>query len=153
MHYYLRRRISNERPRAEGATPKLPSSHRRAGGRQPSTLRLLEGRGPKLGLDPTNPEHEERGIALAEYAQRAGLITIEVDEGNIYRITAEGIDEVEGNKAQATSGTTFQFYGAVQGSVIGTHNTAELTNTFDFRAIEQRIEEVAKSPITRVGRG
>jgi hypothetical protein len=108
---------------------------------------------PKLGLDPTNPEHEERGIALAEFAQRAGLITIEVDEGNIYRITAEGIDEVEGNKPQATSGTTFQFYGAVQGSVIGTHNTAELTNTFDFRAIEQRIEEVAKSPITRVGRG
>lgn len=26
------------------------------------------------------------------------------------------------------------------GSVIGTHNNAELTNTFDFRAIEQRIE-------------
>ena len=38
-------------------------------------------------------------------------------------------------------GPTFQFYGNVQGSVIGTHNTAELTNSFDFRAIEQKIEE------------
>jgi hypothetical protein len=96
---------------------------------------------PKLGLDPANPEHEEQGIALAEYAERAGHITIEVSAGNIYRITADGVDEVEGNRSQATSGATFQFYGAVQGSVIGTHNTAELTNTFDFRAIEQRIEE------------
>jgi len=48
---------------------------------------------------------------------------------------------VEGNKPQAASGTTFNLYGNVQGSVIGTHNTAELTNSFDFRAIEQRIEE------------
>jgi hypothetical protein len=96
---------------------------------------------PKLGLDPTNPEHEEQGIALAEYAEGAGHITIEIDEGTVYKITADGVDEVEGNKPQATPGATFQFYGSVQGSVIGTHNTAELTNTFDFRAIEQRIEE------------
>lgn len=107
----------------------------------PAQFVYWRGVAPKLGLDPANPEHKEQGIVLAEYAERAGLITIEVDEGNIYRITANGVDEVEGNKPQATSGVAFQFYGAVQGSVIGTHNTAELTNTFDFRAIEQRIEQ------------
>lgn len=77
---------------------------------------------------------------IADQLAGMGFITIEAEEGAIYRITAKGVDEVEGNKSQDT-GTTFQFYGNVQGSVIGTHNTAELTNTFDFRAIEQRIEE------------
>ena len=77
---------------------------------------------------------------IADQLEGMGLITIEIDEGGIYHITAKGVDEVEGNKPQ-DAGATFQFYGNVQGSVIGTHNTAELTNTFDFRAIEQRIEE------------
>jgi DNA-binding PadR family transcriptional regulator len=77
---------------------------------------------------------------IADQLEGMSFITIEIDEGGIYRITAKGVDEVEGNKPQ-DAGATFQFYGNVQGSVIGTHNTAELTNTFDFRAIEQRIEE------------
>jgi len=78
--------------------------------------------------------------SIADQLAGMGLITIEVDEGGIYRITTKGVDEVEGNKPQ-DAGATFQFYGNVQGSVIGMHNSAELTNTFDFRAIEQRIEE------------
>lgn len=95
---------------------------------------------PEMGWDSANTGHLEQGIAFAEYAERAGLITIQVDEGTIYTITEKGVDEVEGNRPQEGSGPTFQFYGDVQGSVIGTHNTAELTNTFDFRSIEQRIE-------------
>jgi DNA-binding PadR family transcriptional regulator len=77
---------------------------------------------------------------IADQLAGMGFITIGAEEGAIYRITAKGVDEVEDNTPQDT-GTTFQFYGNVQGSVIGTHNTAELTNTFDFRAIGQRIEE------------
>ena len=40
----------------------------------------------------------------------------------------------------ACCANTFNISGDVQGSVIGTHNTAQLTNTLDFRSIEQRIE-------------
>ena len=94
---------------------------------------------PELGWNPTNYEHQEQGIALAEYANRSGLISIEVDEGTVYRITEKGVDEVEGNKPP-DAGSTFNIYGPVHGSVIGTHNKAELTNHFDFRSIEQRIE-------------
>lgn len=49
------------------------------------------------------------------------------------------MDEVEGNKP-SDAGSTFQLYGPVQRSVIGTHNTVEPTNNFDFRAIERRTE-------------
>jgi hypothetical protein len=78
--------------------------------------------------------------ADAEQLAMSGLITIESNAATMLRITAEGIDDVEGNKPQAGSGPTFQFYGDVLGSVIGTHNKAELTNNFDCSAIEQRIE-------------
>ncbi len=94
---------------------------------------------PEYALEGTErPPSDVMG--LAEHLERSGLITIEANEGTMYRITARGIDEVEGNKPPE-AGPTFQFYGPVQGSVIGTHNTAELTNIFDFRAIEQRIQE------------
>ncbi len=94
---------------------------------------------PEMGWDPDKGKHLDQGLAMADYLAHSGLIIIEVDEGTIYRITAKGVDEVEGNKPP-DAGSTFQFYGPVQGSVIGTHNTAELTNSFDFRSIEERIE-------------
>jgi len=94
---------------------------------------------PRFGCaDMQMPPSSIEGIA--DQLAGMGFITIEANEGGIYRITTKGVDEVEGNKPQ-DAGATFQFYGNVQGSVIGTHNTAELTNTFDFRAIGQRIEE------------
>jgi hypothetical protein len=75
--------------------------------------------------------------ADAEQLAMSELITIESNAATMLRITAEGIDDVEGNKPQAGSGPTFQFYGDVLGSVIGTHNKAELTNNFDCSAIER----------------
>lgn len=98
------------------------------------------GLAPRMGWDPENGEHEEEAFRLAQNAAQAGLIKIEVSEGGIYSLTARGIAAVEGDEPQATTGPTFQFYGNVQGSVIGTHNKAELRNTFDFRSIEERIE-------------
>ncbi len=89
----------------------------------------------EIGMDPENDELTE----IAMYYDERGYIRKQVDGYGVLNITAAGIDEVEGNKPPDT-GATFQFYGDVQGSVIGTHNTAELTNNFDFRSIEQRIE-------------
>ena len=91
-----------------------------------------------LALGTSKPPKEVKGFA--EHLAGTGLIIIEGNAATAFRITTKGVDEVEGNKPQESSGPTFQFYGGVQGSVIGTHNTAELTNTFDFRVIEQRIE-------------
>lgn len=83
----------------------------------------------------------DRAAQIAYYWGNKGFIESQADGFGILSLTPDGIDEVEGNKSQAASGTTFNLYGNVQGSVIGTHNTAELNNSFDFRAIEQRIEE------------
>ena len=54
---------------------------------------------PRLGLDADNPEHEEEALGIADYLASSGLITIEVDEGTVYRITVAGIDEVEDEPA------------------------------------------------------
>jgi len=82
----------------------------------------------------------DQATQIARYWGNKGFIKSQADGYGIFSLTSAGIDEVEGNKPP-DAGATFQFYGNVQGSVIGTHNSAELTNTFDFRAIEQRIEE------------
>lgn len=60
---------------------------------------------PRLGWDAENSDHEDKGIAIAQYLDDSRLITIEVDERTIYRITAAGIDEVEKQVAQGTSAT------------------------------------------------
>lgn len=96
---------------------------------------------PRLGWSKRDGAHLDKAIGIAEYLERSALITIEVDEGTVYKITEKGIDEVEENRPQTSGSTTnFNFNAPVHGSVIGTNNTAELTNNFDFRAIEQRIE-------------
>ena len=98
---------------------------------------------PRLGFGSETARPPDEVMAQADYLADSGLITIEVDEGTVYRITAKGIDEAEGNKSegqQLSVSTVFNISGDVYSSVIGTHNTAELTSSFDFRAIEERIE-------------
>jgi len=94
----------------------------------------------QMSLEWNQLENTELDEYAAYYGGK-GLIKGQADGFGLFSITPAGIDEVEGNNAQEPPGSIFQFYGNVQGSVIGTHNTAELTNSFDFRAIEQRIEE------------
>lgn len=95
----------------------------------------------ELGLAPGTPRPPKEVKGLAEQLAGAGLITIEGDAAMAFRITARGVDEVEGNGSQPQAGVSNVFnIENAQGSVIGTHNKAELTNTFDFRTIEQRIE-------------
>lgn len=111
-----------------------------AGG-DPGMLVYWDELAPVLGWSAENADHEEEAHGLALNAEQSGLIKIEADEGGIYRITARGVAAVEGDEPQQMApGPTFNLYGPVQGSVIGTNNRAELTNTFDSRSIEQRIE-------------
>ncbi len=50
----------------------------------------------EMGWDPENEEHRRRSLAIAERLSRGSYINIEADEGDIYRITARGMDQVEG---------------------------------------------------------
>jgi hypothetical protein len=95
---------------------------------------------PRLGWDYENQEHLEEALAMADYLAGSGLVTIVIKKGEVYKITAKGIDEVEGKKASVPSSPIFQFYGNVQSSIIGTQNHAELTANFDFGEIEREIE-------------
>lgn len=58
---------------------------------------------PRLGLDAEDQAHTDYAIAIAEYLKSSGLLSIEVDEGSIYTITAAGIDEVERDEPQMAS--------------------------------------------------
>ena len=95
----------------------------------------------KLDVDTTIDEVEDALFGIASYLGGRGWIKSEADGYALLSITAEGIDEVEGNKSQPQHVTTnFNISGPVHGSVIGTHNTTELTNNFDFRSVEQQID-------------
>jgi hypothetical protein len=64
---------------------------------------------PRFGWDSENQEQLSEALAIADYLANTQLITIEVDEGTIYTITAEGIDQVEGNKAEPQPMQQFTF--------------------------------------------
>lgn len=101
----------------------------------------LEEIAPRLGMDACNPADNVELTEMARYWVERDCATRRYAGYGALSITSEGIDEVEGNRrSEAGSTTNIIFNAPVHGSVIGTHNTAELTNNFDFRAIEQRIE-------------
>lgn len=109
---------------------------------EPSTLVKVNQVAEQLGPDDlgtTGSDYVDKLRTVAQYLGRRGFLERQNADWSWFSVTKEGIDEAEGNKPDA--GATFHLYGNVQGSVIGTHNTAELTNNFDFRAVEQRIEE------------
>lgn len=111
---------------------------------EPSDMVRLNQVAEHLGPDEhgtTGSDYVDKLTSVAQYLGSRGFLERQSSNWGMFSVTREGIDEVEGRNKPAETGSTFQFYGNVQGSVIGTHNTAELTNTFDFRAIEQRIEE------------
>lgn len=108
---------------------------------EPLLMVSIEDIAQELGADPKTARSSTGEVMkMAFYWGNKGYIKSEADGYGLLSLTPKGIDEVEGNNKLPDAGSTFNIYGPVQGSVIGTHNTAELTNTFDFRAIEERIE-------------
>jgi hypothetical protein len=90
-------------------------------------------------LEPDNPDDAESCINAVQYLGGRNWLEKQTLGWEALHITKEGVDEVVGRSQQAASSTSIVINAPVHGSVIGTHNTAELTNNFDFRAIEQRI--------------
>src|SRR5829696_8904470 len=66
-----------------------------AGG-DPSKIVSWRDLASEVGWSPENAEHHSRSLAAAEYLQQANYVTFEVEEGDAYRITARGMDQVEG---------------------------------------------------------
>jgi DNA-binding PadR family transcriptional regulator len=58
-----------------------------------------------LRWNPNNRIDEEAAIHVAEYLAESGFITIEVEEGTLYRITGKGIEEVERYQPSSGSGS------------------------------------------------
>jgi hypothetical protein len=61
---------------------------------------------PRLGLEAENQADTDEGKAMADYLESSGLISIVVNEGTVYRITAKGIDEVENRGSQGVFANT-----------------------------------------------
>lgn len=78
---------------------------------------------------------------VAMYLGRRGFLKRESADWGMFSITAEGIDEGEGTNKPADTGSIFNIYGPVHGSVIGTHNKNELTNVFNFDEFDRVIED------------
>lgn len=87
-------------------------------------------------------DYVDKLTTIAQYLGRRGFLGRETSDWRMFTVTQKGIDEVEGNnKPQEPSvSNVFNISGNNYGGVIGTHNTNELTNNFDFRTVEQRIE-------------
>jgi DNA-binding PadR family transcriptional regulator len=97
---------------------------------------------PRFGYaDKQMPPKSIEGIA--DQLAGMGFITIEAEEGAIYRITAKGVDEVEGNKPQPQQNVSnvFNMSGTFYQAAVGTHNTNTFSGDLDFSTVEQRIEE------------
>ena len=91
-------------------------------------------------MDTSEPRFVDELDVVAVYLGEQRLIKSQASGYGLLSITTKGIDKVEGNEEQVASGSSFVFNAPGQGSIIGTNNTAELTNTFDFRSLEQQIE-------------
>jgi DNA-binding PadR family transcriptional regulator len=83
-------------------------------------------------------------IDLAEQLEGSGLISIETEEATAFRITPEGVDEVEGNRPQPQQNVTTTFNmpnSTFIQSAVGNENTNTFSGDMDFSTVEQRIEE------------
>jgi hypothetical protein len=96
----------------------------------------------RIGLDRGNSEHIDLYDALAGYWVERGLLESWADGYGILKITAEGIDYVEGNSQQsAPTSVTFNV-GNAYGSIFGTQQHAQILQpNFEFKTLEEEIEE------------
>ncbi len=111
---------------------------------QPNGWVMLDQVANHVDLDTSDPNYVNKLDNIALYWGQREFIQSQADGYGVFSFTAKGIDYVEGNEPGqqlASVSNVFNFSGSnIHGSVIGTHNTAELTNSFDFQAIEQQIE-------------
>lgn len=111
---------------------------------EPSEIVTLDQVAEHISLDDLGTggsDYVDKLTTVAQYLGRRGLLGRQTTDWRMFTVTQRGIDEAEGNKPEPQSTTTnINISGPVQGSVIGTNTIQELTNNFDFRSVEQRIE-------------
>ncbi len=88
---------------------------------------------PHMGMDADDPNDYGRLTGLAKYFVERGYARRQFAGFEAITLTAEGVDEVEGNRStvQAPSVTTYNI-GLAQGSIIGNQQYADLSTSFDF---------------------
>ena len=95
---------------------------------------------PEYGFaDMERPPSLLRGVA--EQLAGSGFITIEGDSATAFRITPEGVDEVEGKQPRVQPSSVVYNIGVAQGSIIGNQRHADLTTSFDFGSARSEIEQ------------
>lgn len=109
----------------------------------PSEFAYFRDMAADFGLKPGTQRPPREVRSLAEQLAGAGYIVIEGDAATAFRITARGVDEVEGNAPQPQHNVTntFNMSGRFYQSAIGTHNTNNFSGDLDFSTVERRIED------------
>jgi hypothetical protein len=98
---------------------------------------------PRCGLTDTMMPPSSI-IGAIEQLAASGFITIEVEEATSYRITAKGVDEVEGNRPQPQQNVSNVFNmpnSTFIHSAVGNDNTNTFSGDLDFSTVERRIDE------------
>jgi hypothetical protein len=102
-----------------------------------------------LGLDLIDMRDTEQYEAIARYWEQRGFI--EYFTGAMIRITARGIQYVEGDlEQQAAPSVTFNVGGNAYGNIFGTQQHAEMNVSFDFRTVEAELDR-AEEEVERRG--
>jgi len=109
---------------------------------QPNGFVVMSEVAARLGVDPDDPREYGELTELAKYFVQRGYAQRQLAGFEAITLTAEGVDEVEGNRPQAQQNvTTFNVSGNFYQSAIGTHNTNTFRGDLDFSTVERRIEE------------
>lgn len=104
---------------------------------------------PELLGTTTATEYESALSSAGKYLSQKGLLEA-LDESktsgpSMFKLTREGIDEVEGRNEPQQPNVTFNIESSnFYQSAIGTHNTNSFTGDFDFSTVERHIEEDAE---------
>jgi hypothetical protein len=94
---------------------------------------------PRLGFDAETAQPPDEVMAQADYLAGSRLITIEVDEGAVYRITTNGIDEAEGNKPEGQQPTQQFTFNAPAYGIFGSQQ--DFTFEQVIHDLDRQVEE------------
>jgi len=109
---------------------------------------------PRMSLDPTGVDDDNRFVDVAQYYEQLGFIRRVADGYGVVSITARGIQYVEGDlqQQQSSGNVTYKVQNAY-GSIFGTQQHAEMSNvSFDFNTVEAELDEVEEEIERRGGR-
>jgi hypothetical protein len=94
---------------------------------------------PRLGFGAETAQPPDEVMAQADYLADSRLITIEVDDGTVYKITANGIDVAEGNKPEGQQPTQQFTFNAPAYGIFGSQQ--DFTFEQVIHDLDRQVEE------------